>query len=452
MTRDALELEIELPEWALEWRKPARYKVAHGGRGGGKSWGAGGLLVTDGAQRRLRVACVREVQKSIQDSSKHVIENWIERAGLQGFYRVTRDWIIGQNGTYFFFRGMSTATEEQIRGLEDVDRVWVEEAQRLSKRSLEILKPTVRKPTSEIWMTFNPRYRSDPVYNDFVVEGRDNAIVTQVNYDANPWFPKELEEERLNCQRYEPHRYPHIWLGQPDDEGDTRILLPYSMVRECVDAHKKVGYEPEGRIDVGLDIADTGADRSALVMRRGPLIENAIRWSAPSLGVTAKRAHDACLRYGARRLYYDGTGIGAGVRSDILRIRSELGSLPYLPQSILFGGKVEGPEYEFARRIKNKDFFAHRNSQLAWTLQLRMRRTMRLLEGEDINPERCLFISSKIPELERYLTQLAQPVWAENMTGKIVIDKAPDNMPSPDLYDATALAFAWDSRSGLRNR
>ena len=443
---------IELPKWAGEWREPARYKVAHGGRGGSKSWTAGGLLLLEGTQRPLRIACVREVQKSIQDSSKHVIENWIERAGLQGFYQVTRDWIRGQNGTYFFFRGMSTATQEQIRGLEDVDRVWVEEAQRLSKRSQEILYPTVRKPGSEIWMTFNPRYRSDPAYNDFVVEGRPNALVKQVNYDANPWFPAELEEERLICLEHEPSRYPHIWLGQPDDEGDTKVVLPYAMLRECVDAHVRVGYKPEGRVHGGLDVADTGADRSSIAVRRGPVVEMVRRWSAPSLGVTARRAHDECVERGAARLYYDVTGIGAGVRSHLREIKAANGSLPYHPEPILFGGKVEGGDYEYSYKVLNRDYFAHRNSQLAWALQLRMRRTMRLLEGEDVKPEQCLFISSRIPDLERYITQLAQPVWDENMTGKIVIDKAPDNMPSPDMYDATALAFAWDSRAGLRNR
>lgn len=452
MVEKGVEHDIVIPSWAEEWMKPARYKVAYGGRGGGKSWTYGGLLLLEGTQRPLRVACVREVQKSIQDSSKHVIENWIERAGLQGFYQVTRDWIRGKNGTYFFFRGMSTATQEQIRGLEDVDRVWVEEAQRLSKRSQEILYPTVRKPGSEIWMSFNPRYRSDPAYKDFVVEGRPNAIAKLINYDSNPWFPAELEEERLICLEQEPSRYPHIWLGQPDDEGDTKLLLPYGQISQCVDAHLKVGYKAEGRVHAGLDVADSGADRSAIVNRRGPLIENARRWHAPSLGVTARRAHEQCVRYGASRLYYDVTGVGAGVRSHLREIRAELGGLSYHPEPVSFGGAVTGPDYEFSYRVRNRDYFAHRNSQMAWALHMRMQRTLRLLEGDKINPERCLFISSKIPNLELYLTQLAQPVWDENATGKVVIDKAPENTPSPDLYDATALAFAWDSRSGLKNR
>ena len=416
------------------------------------TWAAAGLLVLEAAQNPLRVACVREVQKSIKESSKYAIEGWIHRMGLTGQFQITRDWIRGHNGSYFFFRGMSTSTQEAIRGLEDVDRVWVEEAQRLSARSREILYPTLRKETSQIWMTFNPKHRSDPVYQEFVVNQRPDSISRLVNFDQNPWFPQVLDEERLHCMENEPNRYPHIWLGQTDDEGESRVVMPYSTVKRCVDAHRTIGYNPSGRVHAGLDVADTGADKSAVVCRRGPLIESALAWSAQSLGSTTRRVHNICVRDSASRLYYDVTGIGSGVRSHLRDLR-DAGRLPYMPEPIRFGGKVAGEKTPFQRGVTNRDHFGNRGAQLAWNLHLRARRTIRLLEGDsNINPEHCLFISRDIPKLDAFLTQLAQPLWDENASGKVIIDKAPESAPSPDMYDAAVLAFSSDSRYGLRSR
>ena len=217
------------------------------------------------------------------------------------------------------------------------------------------------------------------------------------------------------------------------------------MIQQCVDAHLKLE-TLSGRLDVGLDIADSGADRNALVARRGPLITHAERWTSQVLGQTARRADLYCREHGARALYYDVTGVGAGIRSYL----TEMGPREYSARPINFDGAVAGPDRTYSYRVLNKDFFARRNSQLGWALRLRAQQTARLLEGEAVDPERCLFIDGSIPRLEEYLAQLSQPEWDDSVTGKLVIDKAPEDAPSPDLCDATALAFAWDSRSGLR--
>ena len=131
----------QLPAWAKPLTRPARYKVLYGGRGSGKTWTTATLLVLRAAERPLRVACVREYQKSIHESAKRTIEDSIGRLGLGAHFEIQRDYIRGRNGSLFFFRGMSTSTEEAIRGWEAVDAVWVEEAQRMSQRSREILYP-----------------------------------------------------------------------------------------------------------------------------------------------------------------------------------------------------------------------------------------------------------------------------------------------------------------------
>ena len=244
----------------------------------------------------------------------------IHRFGLSSLYDITRDHIrCKTTDSDFFFSGMSTVSEEDIRGWEDVDIVWVEEAHRMSASSWEILYPTIRKETpefkSEIWFSFNPKNRYDTVYKTFISEGRPNAWVRKVNYYDNPWFPSVLDAERLYDKQNDPERYAHIWLGEPDDASDKRKVLPYALVQMCcsVDAWARMGV-PDGMIDVGLDVADTGADKNAMVGRRGPALFSVDYWSAPRLGVTASRADKFCRSEGAARLYYDAGGIGAGIR------------------------------------------------------------------------------------------------------------------------------------------
>lgn len=340
---------------------------------------------------------------------------------------------------------MSTSTQEAIRGWEAVDRVWVEEAQRMSERSREILYPTIRKPGSEIWMTFNPRYRHDPVYRDFVARRRDGAWVRRVNFADNPWLPEEAEAERVACLRDEASRYAHIWLGEPDDEGEARKVLPYALARLCVDAWPDRA--PLGPVQAGLDVADTGADRNALVLRRGPCVLSVEQWSAGTLGDTARKAHARCAHETAAVLYYDVGGIGAGIRSHLAEIRTRA----YAARPINFGSAPEGATRSYTRSMTNADFFARRSSQLGWALRLRAQRTQRLMDGEPVDPDSCLFVSPRLPRLDEYLAQLAQPEVDEDASGRMTLDKRPEDAPSPDMYDATALAFAGDSRYGLRN-
>ena len=441
-------LQAHLPRWAEPLKRPARYKVLHGGRGSGKTWTVAMLLALRAAQEPIRVACVREHQKSLIESAKLTIEQSIVRMGLSVCFDIQRDVIRGHNGSHFFFRGMSTSTEEAIRGWEAVDMVWVEEAQRMSQRSREILYPTIRKPGSELWFTFNPRYRSDPVWRDFCTAGArlDEATIINVNYDRNPWFPAELEAERLICKRDEPDRYAHIWLGECDDEGEARKVLPWAIVRTCVDAWEKVEGK-SGMLHVGLDIADGGIDQNALVARVGSAITHVDAWRGGpgSVGETVRRADAWCREHSAAVLYYDAGGLG--VRSHF----DELGARPYAIRPVLFGGALEGPDETYSRGVDNKDFFSRRNAQLAWVLRLRAQRTLRLMEGDAVDPESCLVIDPGIPCLETYMAQLSQPEWKENMSGKIVIEKSPDDAPSPDLYDATVLAYAHDSRYGVKH-
>ena len=145
----------------------ARYKAYYGGRGSGKSHSLAAALLIEGAKRPLRILCAREVQRSIKDSVKQLLDDKIEVMDIGSFYTSTRDEIRGQNGTSFIFAGLGQMTAEQIKSMEGIDRVWVEESQTISARSLEILIPTIRKTGSELWFSWNPRHASDPVDDRF---------------------------------------------------------------------------------------------------------------------------------------------------------------------------------------------------------------------------------------------------------------------------------------------
>ncbi|MGI6075499.1 MAG: PBSX family phage terminase large subunit [Pyramidobacter sp.] len=206
------EYKIDIPEAFLFLYQPARYKIAYGGRGGGKSWAFGTAAIVKGREQPLRILCAREYQNSIAESVYRLLCDIIERYGWSDFYRVTKDRIYGANGTEFIFKGLHHNFTE-IKSTEGVDICWVEEAHSVSAESWAVLLPTIRKDNSEIWITFNPQYRSDPTY-DFVLHPRPDSIVRKVNYDANPWFPDVLDAERRYMQEVNPEGYRHVWLGE----------------------------------------------------------------------------------------------------------------------------------------------------------------------------------------------------------------------------------------------
>lgn len=205
---------LEFPEKLQCLFEPARYKVAHGGRGSAKSWSFARALLALGAQRKLRILCTREVQKSIKDSVHKLLSDQIEAIGLGWFYQIQNNEIRGANGTEFLFAGLADHTVESIKSYEGVDVVWVEEAHKVSKRSWDILIPTIRKEGSEIWISLNPELETDETYSRFVIDPPANAVVVQINYSDNPWFPAVLEQERVDCLRRDPKGYPQIWEGK----------------------------------------------------------------------------------------------------------------------------------------------------------------------------------------------------------------------------------------------
>jgi phage terminase large subunit len=193
---------------------PKRYKILKGGRGGAKSWGVARALLIQGANRKLRICCFREIQKNIKESVHQLLKDQIERMGLQEFYEVLETEIRGRNGTLIIFAGLSQLTASSIKSYEGLDIAWVEEAQSVRRASWKLLIPTIRKHGSEIWITMNPELETDPSYVMFVENPPPESFVITINYRDNPWFPAVLEAERAHAKRtMKPDEYNNVWLG-----------------------------------------------------------------------------------------------------------------------------------------------------------------------------------------------------------------------------------------------
>lgn len=206
--------QIELPEWADALFEPSRYKVAYGGRGGSKSWSIAIALLLLGAQKPLRIFCGREIQKSIKDSVHKLLFDQIAKyPAFSGFYEVLQTEIRGKNGTEFLFGGLKHNIAN-IKSLESVDICWCEEAQTVTKTSWDVLIPTIRKPDSEIWLSFNPGLEEDETYQRFIVSPPTNCKLIPVSWRDNPWFPDVLKQEMEDLKARDPDAYLHVWEGK----------------------------------------------------------------------------------------------------------------------------------------------------------------------------------------------------------------------------------------------
>lgn len=214
---------VQLPEVFADLWKPARYKAFYGGRGSAKSHSFAQALVIQAAQGPKRVLCAREIQRSIKDSVKRLLDDKIEAAGLSGFYTSTETEIRGANGSLFVFAGLRT-NADSIKSLEGIDIAWVEEANTVSQASLDTLVPTIRKPGSELWFSWNPRYPTDPVDVMFRHGEPPNSIVKPVNWDQNPWFPEVLRQEMEWDRSRNPDKYAHVWLGEYSRNSEARVF------------------------------------------------------------------------------------------------------------------------------------------------------------------------------------------------------------------------------------
>jgi phage terminase large subunit len=224
-------LQIPTPRAFAPLLHPARYKGAHGGRGSGKShYFAEALIERCLIHPGTRWACIREIQKSLEQSVKRLLEDKIEALGVGHQFNVKQFEIETPGGGIIIFQGMQNHTADSIKSLEGFDGAWVEEAQTLSQRSLDLLRPTIRKEGSELWFSWNPSQASDPI--DVLLRGEYppvGSVVVQANYRDNPWLPGVLKDELEYDQRRDPDKFAHIWLGEYQRNSEARVFRNWTV-------------------------------------------------------------------------------------------------------------------------------------------------------------------------------------------------------------------------------
>jgi len=249
-------MDVDFPEKLEFLFKPNRYKISHGGRGGTKSWGYARALLLLGSWSPLRILCAREFQNSIRDSVHRLLADQVAMLGLESFYDVQTQVIRGQNGTEFAFEGLRQNVS-RIKSYEGVDVVWVEEAEKVSKNSWNVLIPTIRKPESEIWVSFNPEFEDDDTYQRFVLNPPKSAKVVEVNWRDNPWFPAVLNDERLALKESDPDSYDHVWEGHTRKWLDGAIYANELRAAYEEDRIGNVPYDPASAVFTAWDIGHT---------------------------------------------------------------------------------------------------------------------------------------------------------------------------------------------------
>lgn len=305
--------------------KPARYKGAYGGRGSGKSHFFGELLIEECMSEKGTLAvCLREVQKTLAQSSKRLIETKIQKLGVGHGFKIFNEKIETPGDGLIIFQGMQDHTAESIKSLEGYRIADVEEAQTLSARSLALLRPTIRAENSQIWFRWNPRRKVDPVDEFLRLKKPQNSIVVQANWRDNPWFNEVLEEERkLDLSLY-PERYDHIWEGDYAKafEGAYFATLLSDAKREG--RIGRVSADPLLPIRAFIDIGGSGATADAFAI-----------WIVQFVGQEI-RVLD----------YYEAVGQVLGAHIAWLRSRGYQKAIIHLPHDGVNENNITGKQYK----------------------------------------------------------------------------------------------------------
>ena len=225
-----IEIEIDTPRVFLPLLEPARYKGAHGGRGSGKSHFFAELMIEENISQKLDNVCLRETLKSLEFSVKKLLEQKVNKLNAGDYFDIQDRRILTRRGGVIIFEGMQNQTAESIKSLEGFDRAWFEEAQNASEKSLTMLRPTIRSPGSQLWFSWNPRKAKDPVDN--LLRGPfqlKDAVVVEANYNDNPWFSKELQDEMEFDRARDPDKYAHVWLGGYEQHSEARVFKNWTV-------------------------------------------------------------------------------------------------------------------------------------------------------------------------------------------------------------------------------
>lgn len=429
------------------WSAPARNRVLVGGRASSKSWDAAGFACFLADNYKLRVLCVRQFQNRISESVYALLKIQIERFGLSPRFDVQRDKIYSSTGSEFMFYGLWRSIDE-IKSLESIDILWIEEAHNLTEDQWKVLEPTIRKAGSQVWVIFNPKLATDFAYKRFVVNPPPNTIVRKINYDENPFLSDTMLKIIDAARAEDPDEFDHIYGGEPmqDDDG---VIIKRSWIMAAIDAHKALGFTGDGRKRLGFDIADSGADKCATVNTHGSLVLDCDMWKAAEdeLLKSCTKVYHKARELGAD-ITYDSIGVGASAGAKF----GEINEANPTAQRVKYakfnaGGAVWRPESFYTQQTKNRDMFSNIKAQAWWLLADRFRNTFNAVRnGEKFDTDQLISLSSDLLHLELLIDELSTPRRHYDANGRVKVESKQDlakrGVASPNIADAIVMAYA----------
>lgn len=453
-------LRIEMPPKMIPSFAPARgslrYRCWRGGRGSGKSFNVAKMAAVWGAVETLRILCTRELQNSIKESFHAELKNAIESCKwLATQYEVGVDYLRHKtNGTEFMFKGLRHNITA-VKSMAQIDLLIVEEAETVPHSSWVDLLPTIRAPKSEVWVIWNPKRPNSWVAENFDDAPPPRSLVTTVNHSDNPWFSKELNEQRLHDKATMPaNLYNHIWEGAYLLDDDTSVIKS-AWLESAIDAHLLIPGMEDGRATLGFDVADDGDDKCATILRKGSVATDSDEWNGKEDEIlkSCTRAYHDAQRAGAH-IIYDSIGVGASAGAKFNELNKDHPNNRVTHDGFNAGGQVFKPDALYGQtKIKNKDFFSNIKAQCWWDVADRLLLTHMVVESikngtppPKFKIEQLISLSSKMKHLSKLKMELCTPLRDFDNNGRVKVESKKDmkkrEVASPNLGDAFIMAYA----------
>lgn len=478
----------KLDQNGRQLRIAPRYKVLYGGRGSSKSHDAAGHAVFLAANFTVKILCARQFQNRISESVYTLIKDKIYSSPYKNEFEILKNSIKHKiTGSEFLFYGIARNLEE-IKSTEGVDILWMEEAHYLNEEQWNTINPTIRKEGSQVWLIFNPDEYTDFIYQKFVVEPPDDAIVREINWQENPFLSRTMLEVIYEFYRREPEAAPHIYGGQPK-MGADKSIIPLKYILAAIDAHKDVhawddppglkglelaswrvanrqaykvvrrGWTPSGQNTVGNDIADDGEDKNALVHTHGNVVMYAEEWA----GLEDELLKSCTKVWNYARdnncqIVWDSIGVGAFAGSKFKELNdSNARVIRYEPFNA--GGAVEDKDGVYMRfphvDIKNGEHFSNIKAQKWDEVAQRFRKTYEyVVLGVKHAVEELISLNSATlgqTILKKLQMELAAPHKDVDRMGKFKVESKDDlrdrGIKSPNIADAMIMSLIRPKRS-----
>jgi phage terminase large subunit len=465
MPEEEPQFDCDIPAIFEPFLQPARYKIAYGGRGSGKTRTIITILVNNVLHYGWRVMCLRELMESIADSSHAEIAEEISRRNLDAFFVVTKSEInCPSSGGVFKFTGIRASSTrlqgQKLKALANFSAAFIDEGESITKESWNALVPTMRKSNSEIFVSFNPASPLDFIYQAFVTEpiypaerhGKPYCVTLKVNYDSNPFFPQELADDAELMALVDPELHRHIYGGEPVANNALAIIKP-QWIEAAIDAHIHIPDFPTGGGRIGgMDvsggvegdvIAPKANDPNALAWRYGQVLAGLEEWQDENPNAAAAYALPIVMRERLDVLNIDDIGVGASVPGEFRRLD---------PDGDYRGWTASESPHDADREYQpgksHGDMFANLKAQGWGMLGDRFRNTWQARNGLPYDPDQLISIPSGLPLRTKLQAELSQPR-RESVNGRMKVESKKDlkkrGVPSHNLADAVVMAFAMES-------